>query len=474
MKKYEKIYDYMLSRIKSGSYCPGDKFMTESELAKMFSTTHLTVRQAFKLLESKGYVVRERGRGTFVKSLSETAPYLSSSESKEIVYLSRDSSADFCSSLFRSFKLKNPDIKISFKNIFLDEHSEFLAKKSSPDTIYLYEFNDHHDLMDNNLMRPLDFLDSSKIADIDQNLILRMGGGKFGVPLAIPLHYVNRIHFMNAELARKSGLNPENPPQTWKELREWCEKAAGKGIKPLADQPEHLQFHFLYQQYLSLATANDPARINSKKLEIDFLIDTVVFFRDLRHDYALKPVENFDLKYKNSFFAGEYLFCLFAGPWFYYEKEVSGAGFDCVVMDKLVPSDNAPSFMYSNLTSLAMYCKSEKLNDHELMKLEKIFSYIASKSFQLKVMTSSEKYPTLSPHRLVQQKQIKSNPEMKSFYWNKSLPVLGQSIKSWHAWEMLKPEILNLWNYEINKDEFRQRVEWLQNRQTLSASEIPY
>ena len=462
----------MLKRIKSGSYCPGDKFMTESELAKMFSTTHLTVRQAFKLLEAKGYVVRERGRGTFVKSLSETSPYSMQSESKEIVYLCRDSSADFCFNLFRSFKTKNPDIKISFKNIISDKRSDFLTKNSSPDTIYLYEFNDHNEFTDNNLMRPLDFLDSSQIADIDQNLILRMGGGKFGVPLAIPLHYVNRIHFINAELAHKAGLDSGKPPETWNELREWCHKAADRGIKPLADQPEHLQFHFLYQQYLSLATANNPANINSTKLEIDFLIDTILFFRNLRHDYAFKPEGN--SKCDNNFFDGEYLLCLFAGPWFYYEKAISEAEFDCVLLDKLVPIKGAPSFLYSNLTSLAMYCKDEKLNEQELQKLEKIFSYISSKRFQSKVMVSPDEYPTLSPHRLVQQEQINKNPEIKSFYWNKSQPIFGQSMKSWHAWEMLKPEIFNLWNYKINETEFRQHVEWLQNRQTLSASEIPY
>ncbi|MCP3418664.1 phosphonate metabolism transcriptional regulator PhnF [Bradyrhizobium brasilense] len=53
--------------ITSGTYKPGERLPTESELAATFGVHRNTVRRAFAVLKERDYVRIEQGRGTFVK-----------------------------------------------------------------------------------------------------------------------------------------------------------------------------------------------------------------------------------------------------------------------------------------------------------------------------------------------------------------------------------------------------------------------
>ena len=63
---YVQLMDTVEKDIKSGRYKPGDKIMTESEMAKTYGVSLITVRKAFGSLMEKGLVVRKQGKGTFV------------------------------------------------------------------------------------------------------------------------------------------------------------------------------------------------------------------------------------------------------------------------------------------------------------------------------------------------------------------------------------------------------------------------
>ena len=60
----EQIYRYM----KEQNYQIGDKMPNEYELASLFSVGRSTIREAVKLLASKGLLEVRRGSGTFVSS----------------------------------------------------------------------------------------------------------------------------------------------------------------------------------------------------------------------------------------------------------------------------------------------------------------------------------------------------------------------------------------------------------------------
>jgi DNA-binding GntR family transcriptional regulator len=63
---YYRIEERIRARIAAGEVREGDRLPSETELAREFRTTRVTVRQALARLVFEGLIVREAGRGTFV------------------------------------------------------------------------------------------------------------------------------------------------------------------------------------------------------------------------------------------------------------------------------------------------------------------------------------------------------------------------------------------------------------------------
>lgn len=63
---YHQLYELLRSKIESGEFAPGDMLPTENELLEQYQLSRNTVRQALQELVNSGWVVRQRGRGSFV------------------------------------------------------------------------------------------------------------------------------------------------------------------------------------------------------------------------------------------------------------------------------------------------------------------------------------------------------------------------------------------------------------------------
>ena len=63
---YVQLMEELETSIRNGVYKPGDKIMTEAEMAKEYGVSLITVRKAVGSLMEKGRVVRKQGIGTFV------------------------------------------------------------------------------------------------------------------------------------------------------------------------------------------------------------------------------------------------------------------------------------------------------------------------------------------------------------------------------------------------------------------------
>jgi len=63
---YQQIKDLLLDRIEHGDLAAGDVVPSEAQLRAAFHVSRMTVRQALYELRVEGYVIREKGRGTFV------------------------------------------------------------------------------------------------------------------------------------------------------------------------------------------------------------------------------------------------------------------------------------------------------------------------------------------------------------------------------------------------------------------------
>ena len=62
---YRVIYNAILKKINKGKYSKGSAIPSENELARMFGVSRMTARKSVDLLVAEGYLLREKGRGTF-------------------------------------------------------------------------------------------------------------------------------------------------------------------------------------------------------------------------------------------------------------------------------------------------------------------------------------------------------------------------------------------------------------------------
>ena len=63
---YHQLKELLTEKIESGEWTPGYQLPGENQLTAEFGVSRFTVRQALGLLEKRGLVERQRGRGTFV------------------------------------------------------------------------------------------------------------------------------------------------------------------------------------------------------------------------------------------------------------------------------------------------------------------------------------------------------------------------------------------------------------------------
>ncbi len=67
------VVQQITEHINSGSLKPGDRLPSENEMTRMFGISRISLREAMKLLEAKGYIVSRGRKGKFVQS-SEQLP----------------------------------------------------------------------------------------------------------------------------------------------------------------------------------------------------------------------------------------------------------------------------------------------------------------------------------------------------------------------------------------------------------------
>ena len=63
---YYQLENVLREKIASGTFAPGDRLPTESELIKQYGVSRITVRQALGTLAEDGLIERQQGRGTFI------------------------------------------------------------------------------------------------------------------------------------------------------------------------------------------------------------------------------------------------------------------------------------------------------------------------------------------------------------------------------------------------------------------------
>lgn len=73
MPLYKKIEQELIEEIENQNPPPNTPFLTENDAIERFGVSRITIRQAFDLLEQRGYIYRVQGKGTFI-SIREASP----------------------------------------------------------------------------------------------------------------------------------------------------------------------------------------------------------------------------------------------------------------------------------------------------------------------------------------------------------------------------------------------------------------
>ncbi|MGP4024193.1 GntR family transcriptional regulator [Actinomadura sp. 3N407] len=71
--KYARVVLEVRRRIENGDYPPGSLLPSESQLVREFAVGRTTVVRALQMLQQDGWIIREHGRGSFVKGRPSSA-----------------------------------------------------------------------------------------------------------------------------------------------------------------------------------------------------------------------------------------------------------------------------------------------------------------------------------------------------------------------------------------------------------------
>ncbi len=66
----QRVYDYIIQKIRSREWEPGNKIPTEAELGKLLGTSRLPVREALNRLTALGLLIRRHGSGSYVSEMN--------------------------------------------------------------------------------------------------------------------------------------------------------------------------------------------------------------------------------------------------------------------------------------------------------------------------------------------------------------------------------------------------------------------
>lgn len=74
---YVKLKDYVRSRVETGEWSIGQREPSENELVDMLGVSRMTANRALRELADEGFLVRVRGKGSFVASKKRTSQFQS-------------------------------------------------------------------------------------------------------------------------------------------------------------------------------------------------------------------------------------------------------------------------------------------------------------------------------------------------------------------------------------------------------------
>lgn len=147
-----------------------------------------------------------------------------------------DSSKAQKEAFFEEYKKNNPNINIEYTCLTMDQYKNTILSAinsgDAPDLFPLPGGMDLGSVVKEGWFQPLEGLVSDNFKDTFVDGVFKEGvnvidGKVYSIPEVLQLP--NSIIFYNKDLFKKAGLNPEQPPKTFSELREYAKKITEAG-----------------------------------------------------------------------------------------------------------------------------------------------------------------------------------------------------------------------------------------------------
>ncbi|RPI71738.1 MAG: ABC transporter substrate-binding protein, partial [Ignavibacteriales bacterium] len=113
---------------------------------------------------------------------------------------------------------------------------------------------------------------------------------------ALPLYSNSYAFFYNKKLFREAGLNPEKPPSTWQEVKDFAKELTGRNSQNRFTQMGFIpQYGNLQTSILMAWQLGADFLLNDKKIDINnpMVIEAVTWEVNYYDDYSLKEVSSF-------------------------------------------------------------------------------------------------------------------------------------------------------------------------------------
>lgn len=142
----QEIVDKITSAIKSHELLPGEKLPPEPELCRMFNVSRTAVREALQILNARGLISIQKGRGTFINK------YLSTHASDGIhLYLELNFDRDHILEIMKFRSLIEPDAamlaainRTELELVQLEENfQQFITNQNNPEITAELDLNFH-------------------------------------------------------------------------------------------------------------------------------------------------------------------------------------------------------------------------------------------------------------------------------------------------------------------------------------------
>ena len=209
--------------------------------------------------------------------------------------------------LVAEFEKQHPDIKVNpiYAGTYDEARVKALAalKSGQPvQTSVLFSI-DLHELKDMNLIRPFDDFATS---EADKQWLhsfypaLRANGEQDGKVWGIPFQRSTIVMFYNKDAFRSAGLDPEQPPKSWQQMRDMAAKLTQKDANGQVSRWGLMipSTGYPYWMFGALAKQNGADLMNAAGNEVYFdkpeVINALTFWRGLGQEAKVMPQGTID------------------------------------------------------------------------------------------------------------------------------------------------------------------------------------